>query len=231
MTIPTTWAVDATHTNVPNIPAETPVVFGYAAGTPDIQWTSADWGRFRQPKISVYEGQQPIPNLSLIQEVAVESKALTPAQAANFIAQRVVHGYEWTGVYGSDVNLAATAEATRALGNQIWIGHVVCRLADWNLNEEQAAALIGTQIHGMTCMAVQWASPTSNPHTLVPGSDTVTLAQAQIDLNVVDPRYPQYLATTHVLPRPPAPPLAALLVQPNLNVRAVHSSDSGKTWS
>ena len=37
----------------------------------------------------------------------------------------------------------------------------------------------------MTCRAVHWASPTSNPGTIVPGG-TLTLAQAQVDLSVAE---------------------------------------------
>ena len=79
-----------------------------------------------------------------------------------------------------------------------YYGHVDCWLSNWNLNEAEAAALIGTEIHGMTCRAVQWANPTYNAATLVPGS-LLTLADAQVDLSVMD-------ASWLAAPKPPAAP-------------------------
>ena len=40
-------------------------------------------------------------------------------------------------------------------------------------------------------MAVQWASPTSNPNTIVPGG-TQTLADANIDISVTIPSWFAY---------------------------------------
>jgi hypothetical protein len=38
----------------------------------------------------------------------------------------------------------------------------------------------------MTCVGVQWASPSSNPNTVLPGPSGKTLREANVDLSVVD---------------------------------------------
>ena len=56
---------------------------------------------------------------------------------------------------------------------------VFYRIADWNLSEH----LAGLAAYG-DVYAGQWASPTSNPNTVIPGTNH-TLATANVDLNVV----------------------------------------------
>lgn len=228
---PSIWAVDATHANVGRLPATIPCVIGYASGTPDIKWTAGDWARFTgSKKVSNFQGYGAAPALGSMQELDVEARALTPAGAANIVAQRVLAGYQWTTIYGSDSAIKEVSTAVQALGSKIWVGHVMCRLADWDLNEEQAAAMLGKLVHGMTCAAVQWASPTSNPHTVVPGT-SLTLADAQCDLSVALATWPDFVAQYH----PPAPPPPAvqtgLLVLPTLGSKVVHSTNGGKSWS
>jgi hypothetical protein len=236
---PTTWAVDATHASVPNVPTDTPVVIGYSSGTPNIIWTAADVARFNRPNqlITNYQGFGPIPALMAIQEIDVESEAVTPEQAALLVQQRVNAGYQWTSIYGSDAAIEATGAAIRNLGEAIWNGHVLCRLADWTLSDGEAQAKIGHYIHGITCMGVQFASPTSNPDTMLPGS-SLTLAQANVDLSIVSAGYPVLLAQKMrppAPPQPPAPPLltlaATLVMLPSGTAKIVHSTDNGHTWS
>ena len=84
----------------------------------------------------------------------------------------------WSTVYVDQADLAgvqaavATADLTRV---QYW-------LADWSLNEAEAEARLQPNLDG-GIVAVQWASPSSNPRTLVPGS-SLTLAEANVDLSV-----------------------------------------------
>lgn len=227
----TTWAVDATHTNAGKLPTGIPVVIGYSSGTPDIKWTAGDFARFTGKKIANFQGYGAAPALGLMQELDVEAGALTPTGAANLVAQRVVAGYQWTTIYGSDSTLAAVSAAVRALGTKIWVGHVLCRLSDWDLNEEQAAALVGTQIHGMTCAGVQWASDTSNPHTVIPGT-TLTLSEAPCDLSVVLTNWADLVAQ-YQPPAPQAPPVqtAVLVTLPGGGYKVVHSTNGGGSWS
>jgi hypothetical protein len=88
----------------------------------------------------------------------------------------------WSFAYVSQVNLAGLQDAARAAGLtrlQYWV-------ANWNLDEAEAAAQLGGDI-----VAVQWASPTSNPDTIVPGG-TQTLADANIDISVTIPSWFAY---------------------------------------
>jgi hypothetical protein len=61
--------------------------------------------------------------------------------------------------------------------------HVRLWLADWSLSRAQAARLLGTRLDGHKIVAVQWASPASNPDTPLPRS-SLTLEQANCDLSV-----------------------------------------------
>jgi hypothetical protein len=55
-------------------------------------------------------------------------------------------------------------------------------VADWSLSEAEAAKILTTS-GDYPVVAVQWASPTSNPNTLVPGSH-LTLSEANVDLSI-----------------------------------------------
>jgi hypothetical protein len=75
-------------------------------------------------------------------------------------------------------NQATLTRALRAAGHtgvDLWV-------ANWSLSEAEAARLLTTS-GDYPVVAVQWASPTSNPNTPVPGS-TRTLAEANVDLSV-----------------------------------------------
>lgn len=237
----TTYALDATHANVGHVPANTPYVIGYDSGTPDIQWTTEDWQRFpssfviRNYQGYGYPGDVTDQIIDATHELDMEKGALTAAQVAHFISLRVSRGWQWTDVYATDANLALVAAATEALGAGVWIGHVLCRLANWNLNYSEAAALIGRQIHGITCIGVQYASPTSNPNTLIPGTN-VSLEAAQVDMSVVDTNWINLVHQRHTSPTPPPPPppptpRRAIVVElPNGPAYPADSTDNGKTW-
>ena len=97
----------------------------------------------------------------------------------------------WSFAYVSQANLASLADAAHAAGLtrlQYWV-------ANWNLDEAEAAALLGGDI-----VAVQWASPTSNPDTIVPGG-TQTLADANIDISVTIPSWFAYKSPGPVVTR------------------------------
>jgi hypothetical protein len=190
--------IDAIASNSDHIPADTPNVCGYNTGTPGIKWSAANWARFPGAgHFILNQGDTwEITEILGCNGFDVETKAVTPVQAAQGVKDRIAAGITWTTIYGSDQWLADVAGALRALGPDWYFGHVDCGLANWNLNSEEAAKLIGTKIHGLTCRAVQWASPTSNPETLVPGTLT-TLEDASVDLWVVEAAW---------LPRTPPPP-------------------------
>jgi len=230
----TTLMVDTIHGSVGHIPESIKYVGGYVSGTPDIKWTTEDWARFPGARhIRIFQGYGDLPDVHSFDAVDIESGAVTPAEAASIVRTRVLAGIPWTHLYGTDATLAETGAAIRAYGNSIWNGHVSAWLADWNLNESEAAAKIGTQIHGMTCMAVQWASPSSNPNTLVPGTN-VTLKAANCDLSVCDATWIPSGGWGTPKPATPPPahaPMPGILVYgAALQSRKVTSTDGGVTW-
>jgi len=180
--------IDAIRVNAHNIPSGTPKVAGYVTGTGVVPWTAAQWDLFpRSAKVRIDQS----PSLAVFAaghaDVAdVESLAGTVGSFVNAVRDRIAAGVRWSTIYGTDSTLAAAASELAAAGPHGWYyGHVDCWLANWDLNEAEAAALIGQLVHGLTCRAVQWASPTSNPGTIVPGGK-LNLTQAQVDLSVAE---------------------------------------------
>lgn len=230
----TTVMVDTIHDAVAHVPTGIHYVGGYVSGTPDIKWTPEDWARFPSARhIRIFQGYGDMPDVHGFDAIDVETGAVTPGEAASIVRTRVMAGIPWTHIYGTDSTLATVGEAIRAYGQSIWNGHVSCWLADWNLDESEAAAKVGTRIHGMTCVAVQWASPSSNPHTMLPGTQ-LTLREADCDLSVVDATWIPS-GGWGLPPKPVAPPTIVtqhgVLVQlPGGHSVVVESIDGGKTW-
>jgi hypothetical protein len=186
MSIPKVVMLDTIGTCAANIPAETPFIGAYASGTGVVPWTTHDLSLFPKARVfRIYQnGGAPL-TVDEWDILDVENRAFTPAEAAAEVKKRVDADIVWTTIYASRATLKATNAAIQALGEHYWNGHVNCWLADWNLNEEQAAALIDTLVEGCTCVAVQWASPSSNPNSPIPGGSH-TLAQANIDISVAN---------------------------------------------
>jgi len=230
----TTYMADTTSGGVSHIPATMDYVGGYVSGSGGIEWTAADWARFpKARKFRIYQGNGPAPAIGDYDEIDVEKGAVTPAEAAQLVKARVLGGITWTGIYADDSYAAETAKAIQALGENIWNGHVVLRLADWSLSAAQATAKIGTHIHGMSCVGVQFASPSSNPHTVIPGT-TVTLSQANVDLSIVDATWipskgwGANITAPAVTPPPAMQAMAVIL--PSGATKRLLSSDGGATW-
>jgi hypothetical protein len=226
--------IDTIHTNVPNVPNSVPYVGGYVTGSGDVPWTAEDWQRFRfSTHLRIVQDPGASIALTDFDIIDVESGAFTPQEAADRIEARVKVGIVWTDIYADDPNAQETAALVQAKGPEIWIGHVGLWYANWNLDEAKAAALLGTEVHGMTTDLVQWASPTSNPDTQIYFGGQ-TLKQANCDLSVV-----RYGFTPHsfppvpvpVQPPPGIPPMHGVLVSlPTGETMAVSSTDNGITW-
>jgi hypothetical protein len=217
MSDPIVTMVDTVHGSVGLDLARFPYVAGYVSGTPDIKWTPGDWGLFgHSKKVRIWQGYAGTPvDFRAWDVIDVETGAVTVAQAAAAVNARVANGIQWTTIYGSDSTLAEVAKAVQAYGGHVWVGHVNAWLADWNLSLTEASKIIGTMVHGMTCIAVQWASPSSNPGTILPGTGK-TLKQANVDLSVVDGTWVPsggWGASPAPPVVPPAPPQAVKAVQ------------------
>jgi hypothetical protein len=204
-----TWMADATGTNAHLLPSNTPFVGGYISGSGGVQWAPGEWNRFTGKKVRIYQGVGPVPALLSFDEIDVEDRAVTPQGAAQIVRMRVDAGITWTQIYGSRDKIRATNQEIQKLGTHYWNGHVTCRLADWNLNEAQATALVNTYVEGSTCTSVQWASDSSNPNTLVPGTNVPL--KAGVDLNVVDASWVPSLIVHPAPPPVPAPPAKTLV--------------------
>src|SRR5437016_10343282 len=153
MTPPTTFMVDTTGSNADQLPLHLPMYAGYVSGLHGVEWTPEQFQRFSGSKVlKYYQGVGPVPPIHTFDAIDVEPQAVTAELAAQIVRDRVLGGIPWTTIYGTDSALAQVSADVRALGTGIWNGHVNCILADWNLNEGQAAAKVGTFIHGMSCV-------------------------------------------------------------------------------
>lgn len=186
MTIPKAVMLDTVRTTAHNIPKATPFVGGYVTGSGVVPWSATEWALFPESRhVRIYQdpGQTIDPHSWDVMDM--ESGAFNAAQVALVHKTAVDAGKQWTCVYATRINFMLAAQAIKSLRGDYWDGHVCVWLADWNLNLEQASALIGSAISGATCIGVQWASPSSNPHTMVPGGSYV-LSQANLDISVVN---------------------------------------------
>lgn len=219
-----TVLIDAMGQNAHNIPVTTEKIGVYVTGTasnPDVIWTTADLARFPHAGILRYD-----------QTPALESYATHAADIAdleqyagtitNFVVatQRRIANGENGNAYGTHDTLVATSAALRAHG--VNLARVRCVLANWNLSESEAAALLGTHIDGIEIMGVQWASPSSNPNTVVPGG-TLTLSEAEVDLNVTVPSW--FAPRSAPPPPPPVTVYHGVVVWSDLSTEKVHSAD------
>lgn len=197
--------IDATHTHVHNIPPSTPKVAGYDTGSPDIDWTEADRALFpRAGHVMIDQSLDLLMyNIGDANVADVETGAATIPAFVDATVHRIAHG-EQGWIYGSGATIAYAAERLTRAG--VDLGKVGAWLADWNLNEQEAITRLGTTISGIRIVAVQWASPSSNPATIVPGG-TQTLAEAQVDLSVTEAGW--FAAPVQKAPPPVVPPTHA----------------------
>jgi hypothetical protein len=180
-----TLMIDAISANVGNVPASTPKVGGYVTGTPDIKWTAQDWARFpkagtvridQSPGLSAYATNEG--SVADIEALAGTVSSFVTASEARMRLGRLL----WCYVTESTLNEVAAALKDAGIP----LDKCGAWLADWNMSEAEADAALGTSMAGIRLVAVQWASPTSNPGTLVPGSRQ-TLSEAQVDLSTTIP--------------------------------------------
>lgn len=202
-----TIGADAAH-----IPPSAVKVGGYVTGT-GIAWPPSAWERFSHAG-RVRIDQSPAGEAYLIKMTGtgggktyrtgadvydMEDLAGTVARFGVLAPPRVAAGAGNCG-YGTRSTAAAAAAELDSKGSKgWWHGHVDWWLADPNLDLAEASALVGTFLFGFRVRAVQWATPTTNPDTSVPGG---TLKSLNLDLSVAD-------AAWFPAPAPPAAPWQA----------------------
>ena len=174
-----TWGADATSSNQQHLPDGLPVLWAYVTGTPDIAWTAAQLADPRYAHASLYRIDQGFGSKGPFgaDEYDVEQGAWTVPEIVSVILQR--DNIRWsTRVYCSrQARLEIMADLAPGAQRSVFF-----RIADWSLSEAEAARSLGGNIY-----AWQWASPSSNPRTLLPGTG-LTLTEAQCDLNVISLR-------------------------------------------
>lgn len=182
-------AVDTIHKFVQNIPADVPQieqVNGYiteVGRTGDIKWTQSDWDRFPhyiRRTIAQLPDNDPSADILDVETGAATDKTAVDWVKMRHAAKKPAHIYvDKSGVEGLYGVLAAAKELEQTY---LW-------LADWSLNANEAASLLGTEFGGFRVEMVQWASPSSNPKTILPGTN-YTLADSGCDLSVAIPFSP-----------------------------------------
>jgi hypothetical protein len=203
--------LDATGLDAANIPGSAAKVAGYVTGSGVVPWDSADWALFpKAGHVRIDQTAELTAWAAGDADVAdMEAGAATQATVIAQGLERQAKGW-YSFAYVSQANLAALRSAASAAGLttlQVW-------LADWDLSEAEAAALLGGDV-----VAVQWASPSSNPATIVPGG-TATLAEANVDISVTVPAWFAYQPAT----------TSGLVVLPDLSTIKVTSADL-VTWT
>jgi hypothetical protein len=181
----TTTMIDAIGASAGHIPASAPKVAGYVTGTGVVPWDDADWARFphsghvridQSPAGATYAAGK-------ADVYDIENLAGTPAHFPGLVKTRLAGGLAFCDFYASRATVAQVAAALDAAGPAHWYGsHVRLWLADWNLSLNEAEDAVGTHLGGFLIVAVQWASPSSNPNTPLPGT-SMTLSQANCDLS------------------------------------------------
>lgn len=167
--------IDITHSSLDRLPHRLArsigKIAGYTTGSPDIQWNSRDWNVLPHiGKVRIDQSDSNFPGNGDVKDC--ESGAATIDTAVEWAVRRKEMGKPAT-IYIQQSGLEECESKCKAAGVSPYYW-----LADWNLDRESAASQLGGRI-----VAIQWASPSSNPHTLVPGT-RLTLAEVNCDLSV-----------------------------------------------
>jgi hypothetical protein len=228
--------IDAIGASAGHIPTAAPKVAGYVTGTGPVPWTAAHWAQFPHSG-HVRIDQSPSGGTYAAGDADVydiENLAGIPSHFPGLVKVRLAAGKAFSDFYASRSDVPSVVQALNGAGAAgWWHGHVRLWLADWSLNLNEAENLIGTHLDGLLVVAVQWASPSSNPGTNLPGTG-LTLREANCDLSVTA----DYWHAAPVLPPPPPPPVKALdgyVVTVGgaggFAGRTVVSHDGGKSWA
>lgn len=179
--------IDCLHGSVPTVAKSSATVYaGYITGTPDIRWTADD---FR------------------------EVDRLHPGAIILRIDQSNNDSPEFSDIHfavkDDEAGASSVSESIRVAHERIMQGDdyvIYCSQAV--LTEVEDAASAANLPHG-SIIAYQYASPTSNPATLLPGT-SITLREANADLSVIETAWLRKPAPAPK-PAPDPRPYAALV--------------------
>jgi hypothetical protein len=226
-------AVDTVHTYVPNIPAgdaSIQQVNGYVTqegDTAGIEWSQADWDRF--PDYIKHTIAQLNSGNPLTADILdVETGAASDAEAVRWALGKLA-AQEIAVIYVDAANADDLTQSLAEEGVSVW--NTYLWLADWSLSLAEAEAKLGTYINGYEIVMVQWASPSSNPRTYLPGTN-YQLQDAGCDLSVAVafPAWDATAAGTSPSPVPaPAPAPAQNWMETMISqLSTVLPGDTGK---
>jgi hypothetical protein len=209
--------VDTIGASAHNIPVSCPKVGGYDTGTSDVVWNAAEWARLSKSGHVHINQSNEDPFLGYCLDV--EEYAWTIANAVDATVERKARK-QTTTLYIDRSEAATLINSLHAANVSPYLG-----LADWDLNQAEAAALLGTRLGGCLIVWVQWASPSSNPTSLLPGT-SLTLKESNCDLGVSIPGW---------YPASPIQPqvtqgIVVHMGSKSLVQGSVTSLDDGKTW-
>lgn len=170
---------DTIHADVDKIPGNYIAVMGYDTGSAGIDWTADDWGRF--PMASHVSVDQ---SSGLAQFAAgradvgdVERGAATIDEFITAAHARKARG-DFSTLYTSYANLPGYYHSVEVAGlGGGWVNYFV---ADYSMSLLTAISYLDSNAGAV---GVQFASPSSNPGTILPGT-TLTLKEANCDLSV-----------------------------------------------
>lgn len=159
----------------------------YATGTDGIEATSSEILRFTSAGVGVVLIDQ-TPSLSVwaagLADVAdVENGAGTQVQVISGAKARQARGWEST-VYATLASADSMTPALKSAG--VNMSKLYWGIADWNWSQAQAAAQLAAN---PTWAFVQWASPQSNPLTVVAGTGGRDLQVTNADLDVASEKF------------------------------------------
>lgn len=184
-TIPLVTMYDTIGDDAKGIPAGAAKVGGYVTGSPDIIWPQSAWDRLaKSGKVRVDQSAAgDVYAAGQADVYDMEAFAGTVARFALAAAERHDRGQGNCG-YGSDITLEQVGPALDKVPGMAagwWHGKINAWLADPSLSLAQATNMVGTVQYGLNIVAVQWATPTSNPDT---SAGTGTLRSLNLDLSV-----------------------------------------------
>lgn len=193
------------------------VLAGYVTGTLDIDWPGGEWGKLHG-KTGLFRYDQ-TPGLALFASGAadgadIERGAGTVGAFIDACRKREARGW-WSWGYIDQTDYAGLRAEVKSAG----LAKVQYGIANWNDSLAQATGQLGPEV-----AYVQWASPTSNPRTIVPFTGGHTLAELNVDLNAT---LPGWFAIQHPVP---AKGLLVTDTSGSLTGRLALSTD-GKTWT
>jgi hypothetical protein len=169
------WGIDCPSSQIRFVPRDVPAIWPYVTGTTDVRWTDTEIAGFTRSHVfrvnQHFDNDDPFTG----DEFDIEELAWTPEEIIPVVQARRARHWS-TRLYGTYATYDATVLELVKAGvrtSTFW------RIADWNLDQHLAAGSLWADVY-----AGQWASPGSNPETLIPGtSDTLDVANA--DLNVL----------------------------------------------